>query len=75
MTPPKCRLCGKEHWPRTGCDWGPAIKAARKIIKAGGGEMPQPHPESVQALKAMAEKIKFKRAAKKKKTKAKGKKK
>jgi hypothetical protein len=37
--------------------------------------MPQPHPESVQALKAMAEKIKFKRAAKKKKTKAKGKKK
>lgn len=33
MTPPKCRLCEKEHWPRAGCQFAPTPKpksAAKK---------------------------------------------
>ena len=37
MTPPKCRLCGKEHWPRAGCNWSGAgtreTKAAKRETK------------------------------------------
>lgn len=49
MTPPKCRLCGKEHWMRDGCNFGkpnwPASGFGLARIKA------QPKPKSAAKKK------------------------
>lgn len=91
MTPPKCRLCEKAHWPRAGCLFGPAmayldkVAAAQKAAKKPNtpreghrvlkGEKPTRSASTERPDPPIPQPTKVKRAAKKKKTKRKAKKK
>ena len=57
MTPPACRLCGKNHWAREGCQFAAIIKGTKHEIHVDGLKLPkgsivlvsQPAPNKVIA--------------------------
>lgn len=40
IDPPLCRLCGKAHWQRAGCDFGKNTNADRGKAPNGGKRTP-----------------------------------
>lgn len=75
MTPPKCRLCGKEHWAREGCNFGPTPNTPREGRRVLKGEKPTRPASTERPDPPIQQPTKVKRAAKKKKAKRKAKKK